>query len=340
MNASDATLEQQRQRIRLVAALTSLLVGAALMAAKFYAWRLTGSAAILSDALESIINVVASGFAICSVVMAGLPPDDNHPYGHGKIEFFSAGFEGSLIIVAAAGIVWTALPKLLVPEAIPKLDLGLLVIFGAAAVNLALGLTLIRTGKKTGSLTLVADGHHVMTDVYTSFGVVLGLILVRLTGLYWLDGLTALLMAANILVTGGKLVRQAFAGLMDASDPSLLDAICDLLEKHRSPCWIDIHHLRAWRSGTRVHTDFHLILPHDINLTQAHDEVKRIEALLNANFNGLADVFIHLDPCQDNECFACAKERCASRSKDTEIMHLWDRNSVVPNKRLALKPLR
>lgn len=340
MDDSFSRAEAQRQRTRIFAALASLCIGSLLMAAKFFAWHLTGSASILSDALESIINVVASCFAIWSVLLAGRPPDADHPYGHGKIEFFSAGFEGSLIMVAAGGIFWAALPKLLHPTEIPALDTGLLVILGTSAVNLGLGLALIFYGKKTNSLTLAADGKHVLTDVYTSVGVLIGLLLVRFTGLLWLDGLTAMLVAANILVTGWKLVAHAFAGLMDASDPALLDAISILLEKNRSPLWIDVHYLRAWRSGARIHTDFHLILPHDIALVEAHAQVNNIDALLQERFDNMVDVFIHIDPCLDDECHACAREACSSRTKDTTLMHLWDRNTIVPNKRLALKSLK
>jgi cation diffusion facilitator family transporter len=337
MNDTPTSAETRLQRLRVGAALASLLVGALLLATKFYAWRLTGSASILSDALESIINVVASGFAIYSVIMAGKPPDEDHPYGHGKIEFFSAGFEGSLIMVAALGIVWAALPKILSPTEIPALDLGLALMAGTSAVNLGLGLFLIRLGKKTKSLTLVADGKHVLTDVYTSLGVILGLLVVRMTGQLWLDGLTALLVAANILFTGWRLMRHAFAGLMDESDPELLDEICELLEKNRPPQWIDVHRLRAWRSGAYVHTDFHLILPHDITLVEAHDQVKHIEALLEERFDNLIDVLIHVDPCREDECCGCEKDPCQNRGAAPSVKYAWDRETIVPNKRLAHK---
>lgn len=340
MNPSPTTPEEKRQRLRVIAALTSLLVGALLLVAKFYAWRLTGSASILSDALESIINVVASGFAIYSVLMAGKPPDEDHPYGHGKIEFFSAGFEGSLIMVAALGIVWAALPKILAPTEIPALDAGLALMAGTSAVNLGLGLFLIRLGKTTKSLTLIADGKHVLTDVYTSLGVILGLLVVRLTGLLWLDGLTALLVAANILFTGWRLIRHAFAGLMDESDKALLDEICELLEKNRSPLWIDVHHLRAWRSGARVHTDFHLILPHDITLVEAHDQVKRIESLLEERFDNMVEVLIHVDPCREDECSGCEMDPCQTRNAAPSVRYAWDRETIVPNKRLAYKQMK
>ena len=197
---------------RLPAILISFVVGLLLMGVKFYAYRLTGSSAILSDALESIINVVASGFAIASILIASKPPDADHPYGHGKVEYFSAGFEGALIILAAFGIFRTALPRILNPQPLPYLSEGLLILLAAGLVNLLLGVGLIRVARKTDSLVLMADGKHILTDVYTSGGVVIGLWLVSLTGYYWLDGAIACAVGLNILVTGGMLVRQSIAG--------------------------------------------------------------------------------------------------------------------------------
>ena len=207
--------------LRYIAVGLSLSIGVALLAIKFYAAYLTGSSAILSDALESIINVVASTFALVSILWAARHPDETHPYGHGKIEFFAAGFEGALIILAAAGIFVQVWPRLFHPQALPRLEIGLLLIFFAALVNLVLSLGLIRTGRRTHSPTLVADGQHILTDVYTSLGVLVGLVLVWLTGWYWLDSAVACLVAVSILITGVKLVRQAFWGLMDTSEPGL-----------------------------------------------------------------------------------------------------------------------
>jgi cation diffusion facilitator family transporter len=188
-------------RLRLLAVSLSMGVGAGLMALKFYAAYITGSPAIFSDALESIINVVASTFALVSILWAARHPDETHPYGHGKVEYFAAGFEGALIVLAAAGIVYKAWPQLMHPAPLPRLESGLLLVLLAALLNLALGLGLVRAGRRTQSLTLAADGQHVLSDVYTSLGVVAGLVLVWLTGWYWLDGAVAILVAANILFT-------------------------------------------------------------------------------------------------------------------------------------------
>jgi len=289
-------------KLRVAAAGGAIFVGIAIMAAKFYAWHLTGSSAILSDALESIINVVAGGFALAAVITSARPPDHDHPYGHGKIEFFSAGFEGALIILAAFGIFKVGLEHLLQPQPLPHLGIGLMVLLGTAAANLLLGPVLLKLGKKTESLVLEADGQHILTDVYTSVGVLAGLFLAHISGWYWLDGTIACLVGINILRTGLQLVRRSFAGLMDAMDPELLQQVVDVINQSRRPKWIDIHRLRVWRSGRHVHIDLHLILPGDLPLDDAHAEAGYLENALSAGFQGNASVLVHMDPCIDAEC--------------------------------------
>jgi cation diffusion facilitator family transporter len=297
----------------------SLFVSVVLMAVKFYTFYLTRSSAVLSDALESIINVVAAAFAVVSIWMAAQPPDSDHPYGHGKIEYFSAGFEGALIVIAAIGIFKTGISHLLMPKPLANLHAGVAILVAAATINLLLGIGLVRVGNKSKSLTLIADGKHVLTDVYTSIGVVAGLLFVQWTGWLWLDGAIACLVGVNILLTGIRLVRQSFSALMDASDPRLLDEISGLLERHRREAWIDIHQLRAWRSGNFVHIDLHLVLPRDFLLDSAHAQAKAVEQLLIDHFEGNAGVLVHMDPCgtllsagQDGACWENCSERLVS----------------------------
>ena len=316
-------------RNHLLAICASLLIGAGLMAIKFLAFSLTGSAAILSDALESIINVVAAGFALVSIIFAAKSPDPDHPYGHGKVEYFSAGFEGALIVLAALGIFYEAWPRLLHPQAIPSLERGMLLILGAALVNLLLGLALVILGRRTKSIVLIADGQHVLTDVFTTVGVVLGLVGVYVTGWNWLDGAVAVLVGLNILITGARLVHQAAAGLMDKLDPELLEEICRVIADHRRPMWIDIHQLRARRAGARVFIDFHLILPRDLSLEAGHNEVKLLETILNDYFQGQADILIHADPCMEPECPICGLESCDHRRESTRMQRLWRADTLT-----------
>ncbi len=319
-----------RQRMRAIG--LSLLISVALLGAKFYTYHLTHSSAVLSDALESIINVVAAAFAMLSVWLAAQPPDADHPYGHGKIEYFSAGFEGALIIFAAIGIFKTGIDHLLTPRPITNVDIGLGILVAASLVNLLLGLGLIRTGHRTQSMTLIADGQHVLTDVYTSAGVVIALFVVKWTGWLWMDGAIACLLGANILLTGTRLVKHSFAALMDASDTELLDNIATLLETYRQPHWIDVHQLRAWRSGNFVHIDLHLVLPRDYRLSAAHDEAKALERLLIRHFDGNAGVLVHMDPCEDAECEICRQQACRTRTSTAANSGSWDRQSTTARK--------
>lgn len=322
-------LHQAELRSNLTAMLAAFVVGLLLMGLKFVGYWITGSAAILSDALESIINVVASGFGLGSVVLSAKPADESHPYGHGKIEFFSAGFEGALIMGAAVGIFFQGMKQILYPQALPHLERGLFFLVLAAAGNFVLGLVLIRVAKRTKSLVLEADGKHLLTDVFTSAAVLLGVGVVYLTGWFRFDGFVACLAGSNIILWGLRLVRQAFGGLMHASDPELLDEICQVLAKHKKDVWIDVHRLRAWRSGRRVHIDFHLILPREMPLEEAHLEVKTLEAVFVEHFAELSDLLIHLDPCAPPECPVCNHDPCDLRAADTLGQKTWNRRSMT-----------
>ena len=299
------------------------------MAAKFYAFHLTRSSAVFSDALESIINVVASAFALTSIVLAAKPPDKSHPYGHGKVEYFSAGFEGALIIIAALGIFKTGWEHMLRPQPLPNLTDGLYILLGTGLVNLFLGLMLVRTGKKTRSLALTADGKHVLTDVITSAGVLLGLLLVHLTGLYWLDGATACMVGFSILFTGIMLVKESSAGLMDRAEPELLEEICLLLEKHRKETWAGIHELRAFRAGNFLNVSLHLILPKDFTLEEAHREAEAVETIIRDHFSGRANILVHPDPCTDPDCPTCRRYACELRTKDESVSSSWTVETLI-----------
>jgi len=247
-------------RIRLRAGLISLVVSALLLGAKYEAYRLTGSTAILSDALESIVNVVAAVFALGGLVFAGRPADRNHPYGHGKIEFFSAAFEGGLIAFAAVLIIYEVAQSLIRGVEVRQLEAGLGIVLAAGVVNLLLGKFLVRTGRRHSSLTLVADGQHVLSDFWTSIGIVAGLILVRVTGLAWLDPVVAALVALNLMWTGVRLVRHAAGGLLDEEDTALLGRLLEVLQQHVGQGVIRVHHLRAIRAGRFHHVDAHLVM--------------------------------------------------------------------------------
>jgi cation diffusion facilitator family transporter len=316
-------------KTRLIAISLSFAIGTMLMCAKFYAFHLTRSSAVFSDALESIINVVASAFALVSIVLAAKPPDKSHPYGHGKVEYFSAGFEGALIILAAIGIFKSGLAHLLRPQLLPNLTDGLTILLGTGLINLVLGLILVRTGKKTHSLALTADGRHILTDVITSAGVLLGLLLVHLTGLYWLDGVIACMVGFSILYTGIILIKKSIAGLMDRAEPAVLQEISSLLEKHRKNNWVGIHKLRAFRSGSVLNISLHLILPKFFSLEEAHIEAEEVEAVIKGYFGGRANVLVHLDPCSDPDCPVCRQFACELRKKKKTDTTPWNAETLT-----------
>ena len=308
----------------------ALSVGGLLMTVKFVAYFLTGSAAILSDALESIINVVASGFALYSIHLSNQPADTSHPYGHGKIEYFSVGFEGALIILAAVAILYKAIPAFFYPRMLAQLGLGIFLLLGTSVVNLALGQFLIRTGRRTRSMPLEADGKHLLTDVYTTVGVVGGLVLVKLTGWQGWDPLAACAVAVNIIFTGWRLVKESFGRLMDEADPVLLSRIVDILNKNRREDWIDIHQLRTRHYGDKVHLDFHLVVPRSFGLPEAHVEAEAIETMILNKLDEVAEVIVHVDPCEDPLCGRCIQAECQDRSQSgTTTIKYWRVEEVV-----------
>ncbi len=288
----DRTVPARRRAV----ALLSLGVGLAMLAGKWAAYGLTGSDAILSDALESIVHVVATGFAFLSILLSERPPDRKYPYGYGKIAYFSAGFEGGMILLAALAIFYQAGRGLLLGRELQQLDRGMLIILLASAVNLALGLLLVRQGRRTGSLILEADGYHVLTDSWTSFGVVAGVALVLWTGWSWLDGAVAIAVGLNILWAGCVLVRAGVSGLMDRADPAVLARIVAALQEGRRPGWIDLHQLRQWTAGDRTFVDFHLVVPEPWTVGQLHDTHDACCDLLRGALGPATEVIIHFDP--------------------------------------------
>jgi len=299
--------------VRVRAGAISLVVSILLLAAKYQAYRLTGSIAILSDALESIVNVVAAIFALGGIIFAGRPADRNHPYGHGKIEFFSAAFEGGLIAFAAVLILYEVVLSLVVRLQVRELDTGLLIISGAGLANLALGLFLVRTGRKHQSLTLLADGQHVLSDFWTTVGVVVGLLLVRVTGIWWLDPLVAAVVAVNLMWTGFRLVRHAAGGLLDEEDTLLLNRLLGVLGGHVGQGIIRVHHLRAIRAGRFHHVDAHLVVPEFWSVDRAHEVAEDLADRVIRALGVDGELIFHTDPCHRAYCPMCDLDDCPVR---------------------------
>uniref|UniRef100_B8DR42 Cation diffusion facilitator family transporter n=1 Tax=Nitratidesulfovibrio vulgaris (strain DSM 19637 / Miyazaki F) TaxID=883 RepID=B8DR42_NITV9 len=291
---------------------TSLAVGVVVLLLKSAAFLVTGSSALLTDALESTINVLASGFAMWSIHVAQTPPDKNHPYGHGRIEYFSVFFEGGLILAAAIGIIITAAPRMIDPLPLTHLDTGLGISVLASTANLALALHLLRVGRSTNTMTLIADGKHILTDVYTTAGVLAGLAAVRLTGWLWLDGAIACAVALHIVRTGYGLVRNAVKGLMNEADAVLLQRLNRSLRQAASEDCLSVHAVRAWMSGRDVYVDMHVVLPRGLSLAEAQQCTAKLEKMLRRDNPDVAGVHLKLEICNDATCRAC---RHASRCR-------------------------
>jgi len=311
------------------AARLAFITSLTLLLAKFGAYYLTGSKAVLSDAIESIINVVTAAFLMLSISISSKPVDESHPYGHGKIEAFSAGLEGGLIIIAAVVIFVEAVPAFFIPEPPRNLGPGLYILGGAGIINLIVGTYLLRAGKKYKSEALGADGRHLLTDFYTSAGVIIGLLLYNISGFLWIDPLVACLVALNILLPGMKLFAESFKNLMNEADPELLERIVQGLNKIKKPGWLYPHKLRALRSGRYHHVDLHISLPHYWTLTQVHEAEQEITRALLDAIGEEGDIMIHVDPCEPPYCPVCEVGDCSSRNSDFNGTSDWTVKEVI-----------
>jgi len=301
------------RRARMRAGLLALVVGILLFAGKFSAYALTGSTALFADAMESTVNVITAGLMVLSLALAARPPDEGHPYGHGKVEFLSAGIEGAAIAVAALLILVESIRELIAGPELQRLGVGMSIIAVCTAINAALGLHLVRVGRRTTSMALEADGRHVLTDVWTSVGVMGGLGGVQLTGWLWADPVLAIVVALNVVREGVGLLQRSFEGLMDQADPATLDAAVEAITTTRDESWIDIHGLRSWRSGARRHFDLHMTVPRYFDVERLHRIHDRVEqALLGDDPHG-GDVVVHFDPCKPPLCPLCPIPDCPIR---------------------------
>jgi cation diffusion facilitator family transporter len=277
----------------------SVAAALATITLKTLAWWLTGSVGLLSDALESIVNLAAALLALTMLRVAASPPDENHPYGFSKAEYFAAGIEGALIVLAAAGIFASAIPRLIEPQPLEAPVLGLALSAAASGINLAVGMLLIRVGRSRNSIALEADGHHLMTDVWTSVGVIVGVALVFRTGWLRLDPLVALAVAAHIIWTGLRLMRRSWKGLLDAAISSEdTGEVTKLFTEYSKRYGVSFHALRTRQAGARRFISFHFLVPDAWTVAQAHQLSEEIEARIRSLVPSAA-VFTHIEPISD-----------------------------------------
>ncbi|MBP6809961.1 MAG: cation transporter [Saprospiraceae bacterium] len=309
---------------------------------KVTAYFLTNSVAVLTDALESTVNVVTGFTGLYSLRLAAKPRDDDHPYGHGKIELISASFEGILILVAGLIIVYEALINLMHPHTVGQLDTGIMIVSFTAIVNYALGLWCIRTAREQHSVALEASGKHLHSDTWTTAGIVVGLLLLRFTGIAWIDSAIALVFALFIIVEGGKIIRKTIAGLTDEADAELLKRLIVALNQQKRDNWIDLHNLRVIKYGSVLHLDCHITVPWYFNVNQAHTEVDSLDLLIAKEFDQSLELFVHTDGCvPPGSCRVCPIQNCEVRKAPFEGRLEWTLENVTLNQKhgMDLHPL-
>lgn len=300
---------------------------------KIVAWQMTGSLAILSDALESTVNVIAGFIGLVSLYVVAKPKDRNHPYGHGKAEFLSAAAEGTLIIFAGGFILYETVTTFLNHTPVEKLDSGLILVLVTAIINYIAGYICIRIGKRNNSLALQASGKHLQIDTYSTLGVVAGLLIILITKYYILDKIIAVIIGLLIIYNGIKIIRSAFSGIMDEADVKILERVVKALNENRRDNWIDIHNLRVVKYGAMMHIDCHFTLPWYMNMREAHEELNIMTDIIETEFGDTIEFFVHTDDCREKSCTICLKKDCPVRLHPFEKKIEWNLINIADNER-------
>jgi cation diffusion facilitator family transporter len=327
-------LKTQQQNLNIqkwIAAISVLL-----LAVKFLAYFLTHSVAILTDALESIVNVAAGFIGLYSLYISAKPRDINHPYGHGKAEFLSAAVEGTLILSAGAIIIYKAIQHFIYPVPIHSIDKGMILVGITGLVNLGVGFLGFRYGKRNQSLALIASGRHLISDSYSTFGIVAGLLLISFTKLVWIDSAIAIVFGAIIIYTGYKIVRRSIAGIMDEADEELLQKMVRVLNANRKENWVDLHNLRVIKYGSILHVDCHLTVPWYLNVNEAHAEIEALGSFIKREFGESLELFVHSDGCLYVQCPICLKSDCPVRHHPFEKKIEWSLQNILSDKKHQL----
>lgn len=303
--------------------------GVILFIGKIIAWKLTNSDAVFSDAMESIVNVISAFMGLYSLYLAAKPKDEDHPYGHGKVEFVTSGIEGALIAIAGIMIIYEGINSLIVGKVLSKLDIGIWIIAATAVINYLLGYISIQKGKAENSIVLISSGKHLQSDTITTLGVVVSLIVVYFTRIYWLDSVVALGFGIYIIVVGYKIVRKSLSGIMDEQDPDLLEQIIQILEENRKKEWVDVHNMKIQQFGAHLHIDAHITLPWYYSLRDAHNEMEKVIILLAKNTKRTVEFNFHMDDCKPFSCSVCQISNCPVREKDFVKRVVWTPENVT-----------
>lgn len=308
----------------------------ALFILKITAYYLTASLAILSDALESIVNIVAGFIGLYSLYVAAKPRDEDHPYGHGKAAFISAAAEGSLIIAAGILIIYETIVNMLSKETVQQLDSGMWLVGSTAVLNYLAGAYCIKVGKKNNSLALESSGKHLQIDTFSTVGVLLAIALMYFTKLYWIDKAIAFGLSGWIMYNGYTILRKSLAGIMDEADEQMLKEFIRILNTHKKINWVDLHNLRVIKYGDLLHIDCHLTLPWYFNIHEAHLEIDELSNLIKTNFGDAIELFVHTDGCLQFSCAICHKLDCTKRIQPFQQQLEWTLENVVSNQKHSI----
>ena len=303
-------------------------IGVLLFIGKLIAWQLTGSDAVFSDAMESIVNIIAAFMGLYSLYLCNKPRDADHPYGHGKVEFVTSAVEGALISIAGVLIIIEAVSSFINGITLNRLDWGITIIAFTALMNYIMGYISEQKGKRQNSLVLISSGKHLQSDTVSTIGVVVSLLLVHFTGWVWLDPLVAFIFGGYIIIVGGKIVRKALSGIMDEKDEALFAELVSILETNRKKEWIDIHNMRIQQFGAHLHIDGHITLPYYYSLKEAHTEMEKVIHLLAEKIDRTIEFNFHLDYCKPFSCELCAID-CKFRQKPFVKTVQWDVKNIA-----------
>lgn len=309
-----------------------VMVAIVLFVLKIVAYFLTKSIAVLTDALESTVNVIAGIIGLYSLYVSAKPKDADHPYGHGKAEFLSAAIEGTLIMVAGLIIIYEAGYNLFNTHTLEKLDYGILIVALSGLINFIMGQIAIRKGRKNKSLALEASGRHLQSDTYSTAAVICGLILIYFTNIQQIDSIVAIIMSFIIMFVGYRITRKSIAGIMDEADEKILSQLVDLLNHNRRPNWIDIHNLRVIKFGSVLHVDCHLTVPWYLNVQESHEETEKLMNLIQHEFGESMEFFVHVDACKDFSCPICTINDCKVRLHPFQKMITWTPENIISDK--------
>ncbi|WP_417428212.1 cation diffusion facilitator family transporter [Halpernia sp.] len=313
------------------------IIGVLLFFGKLLAWLLTNSDAIFSDAMESIVNIIAAFMGLYSLYLASKPRDEDHPYGHGKVEFITSGVEGALVIFAGLMIIGQAVVSLFKGNILDKIDYGIYIVALTAIVNYFLGYLSFKKGKAQNSIVLQSSGKHLMADTFTTLGVIISLVIVYFTKIYWIDSVVALLFGIYIIFVGYKIVRKSLGGIMDEADPKMLRKLSSLLNHNRRPAWIDLHNTKIQQYGSRLHVDAHLTLPWYYELRDAHNEMEEVVKLIAKNSDRKIEFNIHMDDCKEFSCEICQVENCPVRLHAFKKKIIWDEKNISQVQKHSIK---